>query len=210
MRFSCLLVSALLLAACGGDPPATSSCRLGADAKVLAIGDSITRGFGADGHGYPEQLQGLLRASAGRAGVQVVNMGVDGERSDGLLARIDAAIAANAPAVVLITTGGNDLLRRVDDASVRSNLGAIVQQVRMAGAWPVVFAVPKPTLSVAVGFGSDHEIYQELADGGTRVIPEVVGDVLADDALRSDTIHPNANGYARMAQAAFDALSECR
>jgi lysophospholipase L1-like esterase len=42
------------------------------------------------------------------------------------------------------------------------------------------------------------------------VIPEVVGDVLADDALRSDTIHPNANGYARMAQAAFDALSECR
>jgi len=209
MRRAGLLFVALLLGACGGEPPA-SSCRIGADGKVLAIGDSITRGYGADGHGYPEQLQDLLRASAGRAGVQVVNMGVDGERSDGLLARIDAAIAANAPAVVLITTGGNDLLRRVDEASVRSNLGAIVQQVRMAGAWPVVFAVPKPTLSVAVGFGSDHEIYQELADGGTRVIPEVVGDVLADDALRSDTIHPNANGYARMAQAAFDALSECR
>lgn len=209
MRRAGLLFVALLLGACGGEPPA-SSCRIGADGKVLAIGDSITRGYGADGHGYPEQLQDLLRASAGRAGVQVVNMGLDGERSDGLLARIDAAIAANAPAVVLITTGGNDLLRRVDEASVRSNLGAIVQQVRMAGAWPVVFAVPKPTLSVAVGFGSDHEIYQELADGGTRVIPEVVGDVLADDALRSDTIHPNANGYARMAQAAFDALSECR
>ncbi len=209
MRCTRLLLLALLLGACGGDPPA-SSCRIGADAKVLAIGDSITRGYGADGRGYPEQLQGLLQAAPGRAGVKVVNMGVDGERSDGLLARIDTAIAANAPAVVLITTGGNDLLRRVDEASVHSNLGAIVQQVRKAGAWPVVFAVPKPTLSAAVGFASDHELYQELADGGTRVIPEVVADVLADDALRSDTIHPNASGYARMAQAAFDALSECR
>jgi acyl-CoA thioesterase-1 len=209
MRRAGFLFVALLLGACGGEPPA-SSCRVGADAKVLAIGDSITRGYGADGRGYPEQLQELLRASPGRAAVQVLNMGVDGERSDGLLARIDAAIAANAPAVVLITTGGNDLLRRVDEGSVRSNLGAIVQRVRMAGAWPVVFAVPKPTLSAAVGLASDHELYQELADGGTRVIPDVVGDVLADDALRSDTIHPNANGYARMAQAAFDALSECR
>jgi acyl-CoA thioesterase-1 len=209
MRRAGFLFVALLLGACGGEPPA-SSCRVGADAKVLAIGDSITRGYGADGRGYPEQLQGLLQAAPGRAGVKVVNMGVDGERSDGLLARIDGAIAANAPAVVLITTGGNDLLRRVDEGSVRSNLGAIVQRVRMAGAWPVVFAVPKPTLSAAVGLASDHELYQELADGGTRVIPDVVGDVLADDALRSDTIHPNANGYARMAQAAFDALSECR
>jgi lysophospholipase L1-like esterase len=209
MRRAGFLFVALLLGACGGEPPA-SSCRVGADAKVLAIGDSITRGYGADGRGYPEQLQGLLQAAPGRAGVKVVNMGVDGERSDGLLARIDGAIAANAPAVVLITTGGNDLLRRVDEGSVRSNLGAIVQRVRMAGAWPVVFAVPKPTLSAAVGLASDHELYQELADGGTRVIPDVVGDVLADDALRSDTIHPNASGYARMAQAAFDALSECR
>ena len=65
-------------------------------------------------------------------------------------------------------------------------------------------------LSAAVGFASDHEIYQELADAGTRVIPEVVGDILAEDTLRSDTIHPNANGYARMAQAAFDVLAECR
>ena len=209
MRRACLLFLVLLLGACGGDPPA-SSCRLGADAKVLAIGDSITRGYGAAGRGYPEQLQDLLRASPGRAAVQVLNMGVDGERSDGLLARIDAAIAANAPAVVLITTGGNDLLRRVDEAAVRANLGTIVRRVRMAGALPVVFAVPKPTLSAAVGFASDHEIYQELADGGTRVIPEVVGDILADDTLRSDTIHPNASGYARMAQAAFDVLSECR
>lgn len=209
MRRVCLLFLALLLGACGGDPP-SGTCHIGPEGRVLAIGDSITRGYGADGRGYPEQLQDLLRVSPGRAAVQVLNMGVDGERSDGLLARIDAAIAANAPAVVLITTGGNDLLRRVDEAAVRSNLGTIVRRVRMAGALPVVFAVPKPTLSAAVGFASDHEIYQELADGGTRVIPEVVGDILAEDTLRSDTIHPNANGYARMAQAAFDALAECR
>lgn len=210
MRFFLWFLFTLLLAACGGDPGPRSSCRIPSDGKVLAIGDSITRGYGAEGRGYPEQLQDLLQASPGRSGVQVVNMGVDGERSEGLLARIDAAIAANAPSVVLITTGGNDLLRRVNGDEVRANLSTIVERVRLAGAWPVVFAVPKPSLSAAVGFASDHELYQSLADGGTRVIPEVVGEVLSDDALRSDAIHPNASGYARMARAAFDALGECR
>lgn len=202
---------ACALSACGGDDGGAAQCRLPGDATVLAIGDSITRGYGADGNGYAEQLEPLLRALPARTGVRVLNRGIDGERSDGLLARIDAELAAATPAVVLITTGGNDLLRKMPESDTRANLAAIVQRVRAAGAYPVVFAVPKPTLVAAAGLGSDHSMYDDLAEAtGTEVIEDVVGDVLADESLRSDTIHPNAQGYARMAQAAAEALSDCR
>ena len=201
---------ALTLGACSSDPDESSACRLPADATVLAIGDSITRGYGAVGHGYAEQLQALFSASPTRSGVRVLNQGIDGERSAGLLARLDKSLGADAPAVVLITTGGNDLLRRVDATETRTNLTAIVEQVRAAGAYPVIFAVPKPSVAAAAGFASDHPMFAELSEAtGTEIIPDVVADVLSKPELRSDEIHPNAGGYALMAQAAFDALADC-
>lgn len=205
-----VLAALLALGGCGEETVAPGACTLPADGTVLAIGDSITRGYGAAGQGYPEQLQALFAASGERAGVRVLNRGIDGERSGQLRARIDKALAESTPAVVLITTGGNDLLRRGDPAQTRANLDAIVAQVRAAGAWPVVFAVPKPSLAAAAGFGSDHPLYEELAEAGeSAVIGGVVAGILADESLRSDEIHPNAAGYGLMAQAAWTALQNC-
>lgn len=202
----CLLA---LLAACGGSPE--PQCRLPSDATVLAIGDSITRGYGADGQGYAEQLQALLRGSTGREGVSVLNLGVDGERSAGLLARLDDALASHRPAVVLITSGGNDLLRKGDAGEIRENLRAAAGKVRAAGAWPVLFAVPRPSLAAAAGFGADHPLFEELAaTGGLTVIPEAVEEALSREEWRADQIHPNRLGYAVMAEAAFEVLSTCR
>ncbi|HMM87315.1 GDSL-type esterase/lipase family protein [Azohydromonas sp.] len=206
------LVLSLGLAACRPRGEVPNACRLPPGATVLAIGDSLTRGHGADGQGYAEQLQALLaRDGSAHAGVEVVNLGIDGERSAGLRARIDDALAAHRPAVVLITSGGNDFLRRVAADETRAHLRAVVDRVRAAGATPMLFAVPAPTLGAAVGLADAHPLYAELADDtGVHVIDGVVADVLSRDALRSDRIHPNAAGYARMAQAAFDALQRCR
>ncbi len=178
---------------------------------MLAIGDSLTRGHGADGEGYVEQLQALLDGPGGRAGVAVRNLGIDGERSGGLLARIDDALREHRPAVVLITTGGNDFLRRVDETETRRHLRAVVDRVRDGGAAPVVFGIPRFSLGAAVGIVGEHELYAELADEGrAHVIEDVVSEVLSSDALKSDRIHPNRDGYGRMARAAFEVLSRCR
>ena len=199
-----------LLAACSKPPDPLAACRLPADGTVLAIGDSITRGHGADGQGYPEQLQSLLAAEPGRERVQVINLGRDGERSAGLRERLDAALAEHRPSVVLITSGGNDFLRRVPAPDTRANLQAIVERVRAAGAVPVLFAVPAPTLAAAVGALSDHELYEALADDArVVVIDDVVSDVLGRPELTADRIHPNVAGYARMAQAAREVLARC-
>ena len=210
-RRALALAATLLAAACtrGTDPLA--DCRLPPDATVLAIGDSLTRGHGAVGQGYAEQLQAMLAATPGRAGVRVVNLGIDGERSDGLLARIDDALAAHRPSVVLMTSGGNDLLRRVAAADVRAHLRAVVDRVRGAGAAAVVFAVPAPSLGAVLGVASDHELFDDLAaDARALVVPDVVARTLADESLRADRIHPNAAGYAGLAQAAAEALRRCR
>lgn len=206
-----LVAAALLAGVAGcGRRPKPLACTLPGGATILAIGDSITRGYGADGSGYAEQLQALLDAPGGRPGLTVVNAGIDGERSDGLLARIDAALAEHRPAAVLVTSGGNDFLRRVDEADTRRHLREVLERIRGAGAAPFLFAVPKPSLAAAGGFASDHPLYAELASTGDAVVlGGVVAGVLNEADLRSDQIHPNRAGYARMAQSAFDALKRC-
>lgn len=201
----------LMLGACGRRDDALAGCRLGEGATLLAIGDSLTRGHGADGQGYVEQLQALLASEPGRAGVVVANLGIDGETSAGLLARIDDALAEHRPAVVLITSGGNDFLRRLSDAETRRNLREVVERVRRSGAHAIVFGIPRPSLAAAVGALSEHELYAELADAGAaHVIDGVVSEVLSRTELKSDRIHPNREGYARMALAASQALQRCR
>lgn len=198
-------VALALLTACSDAPDALAGCHLPANGTVLAIGDSLTRGFGAAGQGYAEQLQALLD------GPEVLNLGIDGERSEGLRARIADALQEHQPAVVLVTTGGNDFLRRVPEAQTREHLAAVVAAVRAAGATPVVFGIPAPSLSAAAGMASDHGLFDALAKSGqAHVIDEVVAEVLSDDSLKSDRIHPNRAGYGVMARAAADVLARCR
>jgi len=206
-----LLALLLLLGGCGRKKETATACMLPEGATVLAIGDSLTRGHGADGQGYAEQLQELLAQPAARPGVAVKNLGIDGERSAELLARIDAALSEHRPAVVLVTTGGNDFLRGVGEDETRRNLRSVVERVRGSGAHPVVFAIPRPSLAAAVGVAAEHGLYAELErEAAVPVIRNVVADVLSRQELKSDAIHPNRDGYRVMAQAAFELLQRCR
>ena len=73
-------------------------------------------------------------------------------------------------------------------------------------------ALAKPEgLPELAGVAGEHAMYGDLAEGAqAHVIAGVVADVLSEDGLKSDRIHPNREGYARMAQAAFTVLGRCR
>ena len=196
--------AAATLVACSRTDGPIAGCHLPSDGTVLAIGDSLTRGFGAPGNGYAQQLQAALPA------LTVVNLGLDGERSAGLRARIDEALAEHRPAVVLITSGGNDFLRRVPESQTRQQLDGVLDRVVAAGAYPVLFAVPAPTLSALAGMAGEHAMFDALARrGDVHVIRGTVAEVLSDDTLKSDAIHPTREGYARMAAAAQAVLARC-
>jgi lysophospholipase L1-like esterase len=189
-RRTALLGVATALAACGKRPAATPQA-LPAGSVVLALGDSITHGTGAAAEAaYPAQL---ARLSAWK----VVNGGVPGDTSAQALARLPALLAEHKPALVIVSLGGNDFLRRLPEAETDANLRRSVALTRDAGAQVVLVAVPRPTLAAAVGAGlSDHPLYEKLA--ADLALPLHAGGwarVLGNEKLKSDQIHANAEGY---------------
>lgn len=165
-------------------------------ARVLALGDSLTWGTGAAAEAaYPAVLARLT-------GWDVVNAGVPGDTTAQALARTPALLAEHRPALVLLSIGGNDLLRRKEEGTARANIERIVQAVRGSGAQALLIAVPRPTIAARVtGSLDDHPMYADLAEA--LALPLHAGgwsDVLADERLRADAIHANAAGYERFAQ----------
>lgn len=184
----------LLLAACGRK--AAKATMLPSSASVLALGDSLTFGFGAPPEAaWPVQLAALT-------GWQVHNEGVNGDTAEGALARLGPLLAAQRFDAILIGIGGNDMLRGVPADTTRRHIAELLAQARAHTAHVALIATPAPdAMRAAVGALSDAPFYAELARAGDAwLIPGVYADVLSDAALRSDRIHANAQGYARIAQ----------
>jgi acyl-CoA hydrolase len=190
-----------LLAACGRKPKLAA---LPAGSVVLAFGDSVTFGTGAaPGEDWPTRL-------AAFTGWKIVNSGIPGDTAANGKQRIGALLDEHRPVLVIVEIGGNDFLKRRPQAAVKEDLRAILAAVRAAGAQAVLVAVPELSLLGAVTRKpSDAPIYAELGkEEKLPVIEDVFADILGEPELRADAIHPNAQGYERMAAAFRDALKK--
>lgn len=189
-----LPIATALLAACG---QRTSKARpIAAGSTVLALGDSLTSGVGADAAtAYPAVLQELT-------GWQVVNGGVSGDTSAQALARLPALLDKNRPQLVIVGIGGNDFLRQMSAAAARGNIRAICRTATDSGAQVMLVAVPQfSLLAASTGRLTNHPLYAELA--GELKLPLHEGgwaEVLGNARLRSDQIHANAQGYRQFAE----------
>lgn len=187
------------LAACGRKPPRAQAVPAGA--TVLALGDSLTAGVGATADtAYPAVLQRLT-------GWKVVNGGVSGDTSAQAHDRLPGLLQKHQPALVIVSIGGNDFLRRQSSATTRTNVQRICADARASGAQVLLVAVPELSLMAAVGKLSDHALYEEVAE--ELKIPlhrKGWSGVLAQERLRSDQIHANAAGYDQFAQGLVETL----
>jgi acyl-CoA hydrolase len=202
MRLLISLALLILLTACSDPTPDYQPLEQGA--VVMAFGDSVTHGTGA---GAGEDFPTLL---AGDTGWQVVNAGVPGDTADKARERIEGLLQEHDPELVIVELGGNDFLRRQPPEQVKEHLREIIAAVRSAGAIPVLVAVPEfSVLGAAVGSLSDSPIYEELAEEeGILLIDDVFSQVLSEEHLRADRIHPNAQGYRQLADGIAEALTE--
>ena len=196
-----LLLTAAALAACGKKAPKHTALPRGS--AVLALGDSLTYGYGANPtESYPARLAELT-------GWTVTNGGVSGDTSAQALARLPELLREHTPRLVIISIGGNDFLRRQPENETRTNIRAIIQACKAAGAETLLVGVPGVGVGAALGYPGDHPLYADLAKAEN--VPYYANgwsQILGKDALKSDQIHPNAAGYAEFARGLTAYLKE--
>jgi acyl-CoA thioesterase-1 len=98
--------------------------------RIVALGASNTFGRGVSrAQAYPAQLEALLRAR-GHA-IEVVNAGINGDTTAGMLSRIDSAVPSGT-GIVILQPGGNDR-RKGEEAASGSNIATIEARLRARG-----------------------------------------------------------------------------
>jgi lysophospholipase L1-like esterase len=186
-RWLVLLLAVVAIAACGGSKAKLE--KLGRDDVVLAFGDSLTFGTGAQTReSYPAALERSI-------GLKVVNAGVPGETSAEGLERLPGVLEEVRPKLLILCHGGNDFLRKMDEAAAASNIRGMIRLARDKGVPVLLLATPKPGIPPSV-----PKFYGKLASElGLPFEDAVMKSVLLDNSLKSDMVHPNAKGYARIA-----------
>ena len=192
-----LLLLAIGLGACSDSKPQLPL--LSADAVILAFGDSLTFGTGANSEqSYPAELARLT-------GLTVINAGIPGEVTAQGVRRLPALLDRYKPQLLLLCHGGNDLLRKIGTAMTRDNIEKMITEADQRNIPTLLIGVPQPALM----FLEAAPIYNEIAEQHGLVYEgEILPEVEADNKLKSDRIHPNAAGYRRMADAISQLLRQ--
>ncbi len=178
-----------------------------AETTVLALGDSLTAGFGLPSdQGFVPQLQAWLAAKG--SDVKIVNAGVSGDTTAGGLSRTDWSLSPDVDAVI-VNLGGNDMLRGIDPGTSRANLDAILAKVTARGV-PVLLVSLRAPGNYGVDFKTAFDaMYPDLAAKYGAVLADnfffpVINQQtrLLDPAyMQADGIHPNAKGVAKILDA---------
>ena len=175
---------------------------------ILALGDSLTQGYGLpDGDGFVPQLEAWLQDRGHDA--TVINAGVSGDTTAGGLSRVDWALTEEVDAMI-VALGGNDLLRGIDPANSRQNLRGILEVARARDLPVLLIGLPAPG-----NYGPDYKrdfdaMYPDLStEFGTLLVPNMLAAITGSgddgaagraqaDLLQDDRIHPNAEGVKRI------------
>lgn len=163
---------------------------------ILALGDSLTEGLGvAANANYPAQLQARLQ-EMGYENATVINSGLSGETSTGLVNRLDW-VTQTQPDITILTIGANDAIRGIDAATVEANLRTAVQHLQDNGSQVILGG-----MQIYDNLGTDYvqafaAIYPRVAqDMNVTLIPFFLENVGGDPTLnQADAIHPTSEGY---------------
>lgn len=181
---------------------------LAAEPVVLALGDSLTAGYGlAPEDGLVPQLSRWLADHGHPA--QVINAGVSGDTTAGGRARLEWSLEPQVQAVI-VALGGNDLLRGIAPEEARANLEAILGAVRAKGLPVLLVGLAAPG-NYGAAYQRDFDaIWPELAAKYDAVLlPNLLAPIMAlpleerakRDLMQGDNIHPAPAGVALVVEA---------
>lgn len=155
---------------------------------IVAFGDSLVTGYGT------QPGEEFVARVASELSVPIENLGKNGDTTASARARVDEVLSRN-PDIVILLLGGNDALRRTSAEETKQNLEAIISSLRAKEAQVVL-------LGVVGGFPDPYaDIYTSLAKKyEATLVPNVLAGLITNPKLMSDSIHPNSEGHARIAE----------
>ena len=165
--------------------------------RIVAYGDSLTEGLGVSKEeSYPAVLSRMI-------GVEVCNLGASGRTT---LVALEALPEVHAvqPKIVIIILGANDALRGVTPQITKENIKTIVKDLTARGVLVVLGGVGLRHENSPGYFEALQSLYAEIARELSRdvlFVPEAMEGVLGvPEMTSSDGMHPNAEGYRKLAQ----------
>jgi acyl-CoA thioesterase-1 len=162
--------------------------------KLVALGDSLTAGYGLPGEAaFPAVLERALRAKG--YAVSITNAGVSGDTTSGGLARLDWSVPDGTDGVIL-ELGANDMLRGIDPNIPRQALDEILARLRERGI-PVLLTGMYASRNLGAEYVARFEaIFPDLAKKyGVPLYPFFLDGVAGVRELAlPDGLHPTAKG----------------
>lgn len=188
--FACAAALGLILPAAGQ----TQSEPKGKPIRLVALGDSLTAGYGLpQGAAFPAALERALKAKG--YDVQIANAGVSGDTASGGLDRLDWSVPDGTDGVIL-ELGANDMLRGLDPALPRQALETIVERLRERNI-PVMLAGMVASRNLGPDYARKFDsVYRDIAERhGLVLYPFFLDGVAGDSGLNlQDGLHPTAKG----------------
>jgi acyl-CoA thioesterase-1 len=215
--FAAVIFGCIALSACtgGGErrvsgnsaKPLVTPESVASKRKIIALGDSLTAGFGlAEPESYPYLLQQRLKADG--YDYEVVNAGVSGDTSLGGLERADWVLGQENAEILILELGANDLLRGMPVDRMKSNLDKIIRKAKEKNIKVLLCGMLAPPTT-----GSDYSrnyinAFPDLADEhDVAFLPFLLENVATKRELnQADGIHPNAEGTRIMTENIYSAL----
>jgi acyl-CoA thioesterase-1 len=175
---------------------------------VLFAGTSLTAGLGlAPDSAYPMLIQRKID-SAGLP-FEVVNAGVSGETSSGLVDRLAWLLRARFD-VLVVETGANDGLRGIPVSTLRENLETALARIKAKRPDATIALVQMEALpNLGAKYTSEfHGVYPSVAaEKHVALIPFLLSGVAGQRNLnQGDGVHPNNAGERIVAENVWKSL----
>ncbi|MDJ0943866.1 MAG: arylesterase [Kiloniellales bacterium] len=174
--------------------------------KLLTFGDSLIHGYGLPaGETFPAQLEAALRAEG--FDIKVLNGGNSGDTTAAGRARLDWALSDD-PDLVLVTLGGNDMLRGLEPSETYRNLDAILTRLETEGL-PVLLTGMLAPRNLGAEYAAEFDaVFPRLAEEhDVAFYPFFLdGVAMRPEFNQPDGLHPNGAGVAVIVEAILPAL----
>ncbi|MCY9824743.1 arylesterase [Vibrio chagasii] len=171
------------------------------DSKLLILGDSLSAGYNMDiKQSWPSLLPDAL-AKHDKA-VTVVNGSISGDTTGNGLARLPQLLEEHAPDTVLIELGANDGLRGFPPKLMSSNLDQIIEQIKAAGAKPIMMQIKIPP-NYGKRYNQQFEyVFAALADQqNVPLLPFFLEHIiLKPEWMMNDGLHPKPEAQPWVAE----------